>query len=40
MEAKMSKKHLPQLVGTLLVVLPVFLLVANGVLANGEVTET
>lgn len=36
----MSKKHLPQLVGTLLVVLPVFLLVANGVLANGEVTET
>ncbi len=40
MEAKMSKKHLLQIVGTLLVVLLFFILVVNGVLANGEVTET
>ena len=36
----MSKKHLLQSVGPLLVVLIVFFSVVNGVLANGEVTET
>ncbi|TVM00720.1 MAG: hypothetical protein CV087_13100 [Candidatus Brocadia sp. WS118] len=36
----MRKKHSLQSVGTLLVVLLLFFSVVNGVLANGEVTET
>ncbi|BBO17240.1 conserved hypothetical protein [Candidatus Brocadia pituitae] len=36
----MHKKHFLQSVGSLLVVLLLFFLVVNGVLANGEVTET
>jgi len=40
MEGKMHKKHFLQSIGPLLVVLLLFFLVVNGVLANGEVTET
>lgn len=36
----MSKNHLLQSAGPVLVVLLAFFLVVNGVLANGEVTET
>jgi glycerol uptake facilitator-like aquaporin len=40
MEGKMRKEHFLQSVGPLLVVLLIFFSVVNGVLANGEVSET